>query len=83
MPVSGAPCAGPAAAQRPDGGVLMPETRNDTAVTWAAMSAAVALLTARRAGAGDRQADVIGDVPPGQVITALEIIADGAREVRT
>lgn len=59
----------------------MAGTKDDTAVSWPAMSAAVALLTARRAGSGHRQADIIGDMPPGQVITALEIIADAWLEI--
>lgn len=59
----------------------MAGTKDDIAVSWPAMSAAVGLLAARRGGEGDRQADVIGDVPPGQVITALEIIADTWLEI--
>jgi hypothetical protein len=41
----------------------------------------VALLTSRRAGSGDLQAVLAGDVPPRQLITALEIVATGLLEV--
>lgn len=54
----------------------MPETKDSTAVSWPAVSAAVGLLTARRAGSGDSQSDILGDVPPGQAIAALEILGD-------
>jgi hypothetical protein len=52
----------------------MARTRDDTAVSWRGVSAAVALLTLRQGGSDDPQADLIGDMPPGQVIAALEII---------
>jgi hypothetical protein len=52
----------------------VPETKDSTAVSWPAVSAAVALLTSHRAGSADAQADLVGDVPPGEVIAALEIL---------
>lgn len=45
------------------------------AVSWPAVSAAVALLTAQQARSGDSHADVLGPVPAGEVIAALGIIA--------
>lgn len=53
----------------------MASTRDDTAVSWPAVSAAVALLTAQRARSCDSRAGIIGPVPAGEVITALEVIA--------
>jgi hypothetical protein len=50
-------------------------TKDGTAVSWRGMSSAVALLTARRAGSGDRQADILGDQSLSEVIAALEIVA--------
>jgi hypothetical protein len=55
--------------------VKVARTTNDAAVSWPAIAAAIGLLTAQHARSGDAQADIIGDVPPGQVITALAIIA--------
>ena len=53
----------------------MPETRDDTAVTWEAFSSAVALLTSMRARSRDSQADLIGAQRPEPVVTALTIIS--------
>ena len=59
----------------------MAGTRGDTAVSWPGVSSAIALLTARRAGSGDRQADILGDQSLSEVIAALEIIAAGFLQV--
>lgn len=72
LPVS---CAGAAAAQCPDGRGLMTTTRDDTAITWPAVSSAVALVTSLRARSGDSQADLISDAEPGQVVAALTVVS--------
>jgi len=50
-------------------------TKDDTTVSWPAVSSAVALVTSLRARSGDSQADLIGDAEPGQVITALTVVS--------
>lgn len=61
----------------------MAGTKDATAVAWAALSSAVALLTSLRARARDSQADLIGDAEPGQVIAALAIISTALLEALT
>ena len=58
----------------------MARATDDTAVTWAAFSAAVALLTSMRARSADSQADLIGDQRPEAVVTALVIISTALLE---
>ena len=53
----------------------MARTKGGTVVSWPAVSAAVALLTSLRGGSDDLRADVIGDLPPAEVLAAMEIIA--------
>ena len=55
----------------------------DAAVSSAAVSTAVALLTSMRARSWDPQAGIIGDQPPGQVIAALTIISTALLEALT
>ena len=54
---------------------------SSTEVSWAAVSVAVALLTARRARSGDSQAVILGGVPAVEVLGALEVILVGLLEV--
>ena len=53
----------------------MAGTKDDTTVSWPAVSSAVALVTSLRARSGDSQADLIGDAEPGEVIAALTIVS--------
>jgi hypothetical protein len=57
------------------------EIRGSTDVSWAAVSCAVGLVTARRTRSGDSQAAILGDRAPGEVVAALEIIVAGLLEV--
>lgn len=59
----------------------MAEIQGSTGVSWAAVSAAVALLTARQVRSGDGQADLLGGQPPGEVIAALVVVAVAFLEV--
>lgn len=53
----------------------MAAIRGETAITWPAVSSAVALVTSLRASEGDSQAGLVGDAEPGHVITALTIVS--------
>jgi hypothetical protein len=53
----------------------MARTKDDVAVTWPGVSAAVALLTSLRGGSADSRAEILADTPPGEVLGALEIFA--------
>jgi len=44
------------------------------AVSWSAMSTGVALVTSMLRDTGDQQAAVLGDCPPGEALTALQVI---------
>jgi len=44
--------------------------------SWDAVGAAIGLLTARHLGIGTGQAEIIGEIPPESVISALEILAN-------
>ena len=59
----------------------MAEIQGSTEVSWAAVSCAVGLVTARRTRSGDSQAAILGGMPPGAVIGALEVILVGLLEV--
>ena len=48
---------------------------DDEAFTWPALSAAVGLLTARRACREISQAELLGDEPPERMISALVALA--------
>lgn len=59
----------------------MAEIRDGTDVNWRAVACAVALLTARQVCSGDRQADLLGGQPPGEVVAALMVVAVAFLEV--
>jgi hypothetical protein len=61
----------------------MARATDDTDVSWAAFSTAVAVLTSLRARSGDSQADLIGSQPPERVVTALAIISTALLEALT
>jgi|GEM_PF-6091683 hypothetical protein len=61
----------------------MARATNDTDVSWAAFSSAVALLTSLRGRSRDSHADLIGSQPPEQVTTALAIISTALLEALT
>ena len=55
-----------------------PATRHEPAVGWEALSAAVAVLAARRDAAPDLRDSIVRAEPPERVILGLEIVARAA-----